>query len=65
MNNALTVYSLADIKQEFIDKNELQDFKVMVSIELELMLKNMYRSKEPHMYLRNKIQKLILKIEDG
>lgn len=63
MDQPLKVYTLEQVK-ESIDNKELYDFKHMVCVELEQMIKNMYRSKEPHMYLRNRIQKLISKIED-
>ena len=61
----LKVYSLEEAKDTLLKNKELYEFKLMVSIELEIMIKNMYRSKEPHMYLRNRIQELLSKIENG
>jgi hypothetical protein len=61
----LKVYSLEEAKDALLKNKELYEFKLMVSIELEIMIKNMHRSKEPHMYLRNRIQELLSKIENG
>lgn len=62
--DTLKIYSLKKVKDTLIQNKDLYEFKLMVSIELEKMVKNMYRSKEPHMYLRNKIQSLIDKIDN-
>ncbi len=62
---SLKAYSLEEVKEKLIDNKELFDLKLMIVLELEHIIKNAYRSKDPTMYCRNKMRNLINKIENG
>ena len=59
---SLKAYSIEDIK---VNNKEFFDLKLMIVLELEYIIKNAYRSKDPTMYCRNKMRNLINKIENG
>lgn len=65
MDRTMKVYTLDEVKEELIDNKDLYDFKLWISIELEHIINNANRSKDPAMYCRNKIGKILNKIENG
>ena len=58
----LKVYTLEEVKEEYIDNKELYEFKLWISVELRNIL---YSSEESNTYYRKQLRNLLNKINNG
>jgi len=58
----LKVYTLEEVKEEYIDNKELYEFKLWISVELGNIL---YSSEESNTYYRKQLRNLLNKINNG